>query len=119
MSSSAPRQRAERMLEHALFAAILIMTVAATFLYQAIVNDPLLTSFIGYLIGAYLLFLALAFGQLNALHRKRVAETRPSGSVMRKQELEQEQDGSSAVASPFLTAAHRFSANTRCARVSD
>ncbi len=60
------------MLEYALFAAILMMTVSGVFLYKAIVDDPLLSGFTTYLIGAYLVFLALAFGQLNALHRKRI-----------------------------------------------
>jgi len=59
-------------LEYALFAAILIMTVVGTFLYNAIVHDPLLAGFTNYLIVVYLVFLALAFGQLNCLHRKRV-----------------------------------------------
>lgn len=59
------------MLEYALFAAILVMTVVGAFLYNAIVNDPLLSSFTTYLVAAYLVFLALAFSQLNALHRKR------------------------------------------------
>ena len=59
------------MLEYALFAAILTMTVSGAFLYQAIVQDPLLSPFTTYLIAAYLVFLALAFGQLNVLHRKR------------------------------------------------
>jgi hypothetical protein len=72
MDSSAPRRRAEAMLEYALFAAILMMTVSGVFLYKAIVDDPLLSGFTTYLIGAYLVFLALAFGQLNALHRKRI-----------------------------------------------
>jgi hypothetical protein len=72
MDSSAPRRRAEAVLEYALFAAILMMTVSGVFLYKAIVDDPLLSGFTTYLIGAYLVFLALAFGQLNALHRKRV-----------------------------------------------
>jgi hypothetical protein len=71
MDSSAPRRRAEAVLEYALFAAILMMTVSGVFLYKAIVDDPLLSSFTTYLIGAYLAFLALAFGQLNALHSKR------------------------------------------------
>jgi hypothetical protein len=72
MNSSAPRRRAETALEYALFAAILIMTVVGTFLYKAIVHDPLLAGFTKYLIVVYLVFLALAFGQLNCLHRKRV-----------------------------------------------
>ena len=59
------------MLEYALFAAILIMTVSGAFLYQAIAHDPVLSGFTNYLIGTYLVFLALAFGQLNGLHRKR------------------------------------------------
>ena len=60
------------MFEYALFAAILLMTVSGAFLYQAIVQDPVLSGFTTYLIGTYLVFLALAFGQLNGLHRKRV-----------------------------------------------
>jgi len=71
MDSSAPRRRAETLLEYALFAAILIMTVSAVFLYQAIARDPVLSGFTTYLIGTYLVFLALAFTQLNRLHRKR------------------------------------------------
>jgi hypothetical protein len=71
MNSSAPRRKADAVLEYALFAAILMMTVAGAFLYKAIVDDPLLSGFTSYLIGAYLVFLALAFGQLNGLHRKR------------------------------------------------
>ncbi len=60
------------MFEYALFAAILLMTVSGAFLYQAIAQDSALSGFTTYLIGTYLVFLALAFGQLNALHRKRV-----------------------------------------------
>jgi hypothetical protein len=75
MDSSAPRQRAETVLEYALYVAILTMTVAGAFVYQAIVQDPWLSSFILYLILAYLVFLALAFGQLNRLHRKRARST--------------------------------------------
>src|ERR1700681_4652989 len=71
MDSSAPRRRAETMLEYALFAAILTMTVSGAFLYQAIAHDPVLSAFTTYLIWAYLVFLALAFSQLNRLHRKR------------------------------------------------
>ena len=71
MDSSAPRRRADTVLEYALFAAILMMTVSGSFLYKAIVHDPLLSAFTNYLLLAYLVFLALAFGQLNALHRKR------------------------------------------------
>src|ERR1700688_1137487 len=71
MESSAPRRRAETMLEYALFAAILTMTVSGAFLYQAIAHDPVLSAFTTYLIWAYLVFLALAFSQLNRLHRKR------------------------------------------------
>jgi len=47
------------------------MTVSAAFLYQAIAHDPILSGFTTYLIGTYLVFLALAFSQLNRLHRKR------------------------------------------------
>ena len=101
MDVSASRRRADTALEYALFTAIITMTVSGTFLYNAIVYDPHLSSFTTHLIAAYLLFLALAFGQLNVLHRKRarlgtldrtesLAERRPTGSVMRKQELEQE-----------------------------
>src|ERR1700733_12745848 len=75
MHSSAPRRRAETLLEYALFAAILTMTVSGAFLYQAIAQDPVLSRFITYLIGTYLIFLALAFGQLNRLHRKRPARS--------------------------------------------
>jgi hypothetical protein len=71
MDSSAPRRKAEAMFEYALFAAILLMTVSGAFLYQAIAHDPALSVFTTYLIAAYVVFLALAFGQLNALHRKR------------------------------------------------
>src|ERR1700681_1159491 len=71
MDSSAPRQRAEPALEKTLFAAILIMTVSGAFLYQEIAHDAVLSAFANYLIGVYLVFLALAFGQLNRLHRKR------------------------------------------------
>jgi hypothetical protein len=71
MNSSAPRQRAESLLEYALYAAILMMTVSGAFVYKSIVQDPLLSPFSNYLILAYLVFLALAFGQLNVLHRKR------------------------------------------------
>lgn len=75
MDSSAPRRRAETVLEYAFYAAILMMTVSGAFLYKAIVQDPLLSPFTTYLILAYLVFLALAFGQLNVLHRKRVRAT--------------------------------------------
>lgn len=71
MDSNASRRRAETVLEYALFAAILTMTVSGAFLYQAIARDPVLSAFTTYLIGTYLVFLALAFGQLNRLHRKR------------------------------------------------
>ena len=57
------------MFEYALFAAILLMTVSGAFLYQAIAHDPALSVFTTYLIAAYVVFLALAFGQLNALRR--------------------------------------------------
>lgn len=75
MESSAPRRRAETVLEYALFAAILTMTVSGAFLYQAIAHDPVLSAFTTYLIGAYLGFLALAFSQLNRLHRKRAPQS--------------------------------------------
>jgi hypothetical protein len=71
MNSTSARRKAETVLEYALYAAIIMMTVAGAFLYKAIVNDPLLSAFTTYLIVAYLVFLALAFGQLNRLHRKR------------------------------------------------
>lgn len=71
MESGAPRRRPKATFEYALFAAILLMTVSGVFLYQAIAQDPALSGFTTYLIGTYLVFLALAFGQLNALHRKR------------------------------------------------
>jgi hypothetical protein len=71
MNPSAPKLRAETMLEYALYAAILMMTVSGVFLYKSLVQDPLLSSFTTYLILAYLIFLALAFSQLNTLHRKR------------------------------------------------
>ena len=70
MDSGPPRRRADTVLEYALFTAILMMTVSGAFLYKAIVHDPLLSGFTNYLVLAYLVFLALAFGQLNALHRK-------------------------------------------------
>jgi len=72
MVPNAPRRRADSVLEYALYAAILMMTVSGAFLYTTIVHDPLLSAFTTYLIVAYLVFLALAFGQLNALHKKRV-----------------------------------------------
>jgi hypothetical protein len=75
MDSSAPRRRAETLLEYALYAAILMMTVSGAFLYKSIVQDPQLSPFTNYLILAYLVFLALAFGQLNVLHRKRPRPT--------------------------------------------
>jgi hypothetical protein len=87
MNLSAPRRKAETVLEYALFAAILVMTISGVFLYQAIVRDPLLAGFTNYLIVVYLVFLALAFGQLNGLHRKRglvrlsLANTRGSLSL--------------------------------------
>jgi hypothetical protein len=71
MNSTSARRKAEAVLEYALYAAILMMTVSGAFLYKAIVHDPLLSAFTTYLIVAYLVFLALAFGQLNRLHRKR------------------------------------------------
>ena len=71
MDSTSARRKAETVLEYALYAAILMMTVSGAFLYKAIVHDPLLSAFTTYLIVAYLVFLALAFGQLNRLHRKR------------------------------------------------
>jgi len=71
MDSTSARRKAETVLEYALYAAILMMTVSDAFLYNAIVQDPLLSAFTTYLIGAYLIFLALAFGQLNRLHRRR------------------------------------------------
>ena len=71
MDSTAPRRRAETVLEYALYASILMMTVSGAFLYKTIVHDPLLSGFTTYLVLVYLVFLALAFGQLNALHRKR------------------------------------------------
>src|ERR1700694_5298297 len=77
MDSSAPRRRAETLLQYALYAAILTMTVSGAYLYKAIVVDPLLSAFTTYLIVAYLVFLVLAFGQLNALHRKRVLAPKP------------------------------------------
>jgi len=88
MDSTAPRRRAETALEYALFAAILIMTVVGTFLYNAIVEDPLLARFTTYLIVTYLVFLTLAFGQLNALHRRRVrvtAKPQPVTYAVKKQ----------------------------------
>lgn len=84
MNSSAAKRKAEVALEYALFAAILVMTISGAFLYQAIVRDPLLSGFTTYLIGLYLLFLALAFGQLNGLHRKRVRDTPPTYAVKRR-----------------------------------
>ena len=71
MEPTAPRRKADTVLEYALFAAILMMTVSGAYLYKAIVHDPLLSGFTNFLVLAYLTFLALAFGQLNALHRKR------------------------------------------------
>src|ERR1700682_2919363 len=71
MDSTSARRKAETVLEYDLYAAILMMTVSGAFLYTAIVHDPLLSAFTTYLIVAYLVFLALAFGQLNRLHRKR------------------------------------------------
>jgi drug/metabolite transporter (DMT)-like permease len=71
MDSTSARRKAETVLEYALYAAILMMTVSGAFLYTAIVHDPLMSAFTTYLIVAYLVFLALAFGQLNRLHRKR------------------------------------------------
>jgi hypothetical protein len=71
MDSTSARRKAETVLEYALYAAILMMTVSGAFLYNAIVHDPLLSAFTTHLIGAYLVFLALAFGQLNRLHRRR------------------------------------------------
>ena len=71
MDSTSARRKAETVLEYALYAAILMMTVSGAFLYKAIVHDPLLSAFTTYLIVAYLVFLALAFSQLNRLHRKR------------------------------------------------
>ena len=75
MNLSAPRRKAETVLEYSLFAAILVMTISGVFLHQAIVRDPLLAGFTNYLIVVYLVFLALAFGQLNGLHRKRAHST--------------------------------------------
>lgn len=71
MNSTSARRKAETVLEYALYAAILMMTVSGAFLYNTIVHDPLLSAFTTYLIVAYLVFLALAFSQLNRLHRKR------------------------------------------------
>ena len=71
MHSSPPRRRADTVLEYALFGAILLMTVSGAFVYNAIVHDRLLSAFTNHLVVAYLVFLALAFWQLNALHRKR------------------------------------------------
>jgi hypothetical protein len=71
MNSTSARRKAEAVLEYALYAAILMMTISGAFLYKAIVHDPLLSAFTTYLIVAYLVFLALAFSQLNRLHRRR------------------------------------------------
>jgi len=71
MNSTSARRKAETLLEYALYAAILMMTVSGAFLYTSIVHDPLLSAFSTYLIVAYLVFLVLAFSQLNRLHRKR------------------------------------------------
>jgi hypothetical protein len=75
MDSITPRRRADTLLEYALFAAILIMTISGAFLYQQIARDPVLSAFTNCLIGAYLVFLALAFGQLNRLHRRRAPQS--------------------------------------------
>ena len=71
MDSTARRQRAASLLEYTLYAAILLMTVCAAYLYRAITQDPLLSSFNRYLVLAYLVFLGASFGQLNTLYRRR------------------------------------------------
>ena len=43
MEPIAPRRKADTVLEYALFAAILMMTVSGAYLYKAIVHDPLLS----------------------------------------------------------------------------
>jgi hypothetical protein len=73
MDSNTPRRRAETWLEFALYAGILGMTVSCVFMYKTLSGDRLLSSFTKYLGFAYVAFLALAFGQLNTLHRKRKA----------------------------------------------
>lgn len=77
MNPSASRRRADSLLEYALYAAILVMTICAAYLYRAIAQDPILSGFNRYLVAVYLVFLGASFGQLNTLYRKRKAEITP------------------------------------------
>ncbi len=77
MNSNDPKRKAETRLEYAIYAAILGMTVSCTFMYMTLSGDLLFASFKNYLVFAYIAFLALAFSQLNKLHRKRRSEASP------------------------------------------
>lgn len=71
MNSTAPRRRANSLLEYTLYGAIILMTVSAAYLYQAVARDAVLSGFKSYVVVAYLVFLGASFGHLNTLHRKR------------------------------------------------
>lgn len=86
MNSTAPRRRANSLLEYTLYGAIILMTVSAAYLYQAVAQDTVLSGFKTYVVVAYVVFLGASFGHLNTLHRKRkVSPIEPKPQPVRAQ----------------------------------
>jgi hypothetical protein len=78
MDTNQPRRKTGAPFEYFLYAAIIVETALAAFVYKIIFRDPDLARLSLYFVLFYFAFLAWSIAQLNSLHRRRkLAQAEP------------------------------------------
>jgi hypothetical protein len=78
MDTNQPRRKTGASFEYFLYAAIIVETALAAFVYKIIFRDPDLARLSLYFVIFYFAFLAWSIAQLNTLHRRRkLAQAEP------------------------------------------
>jgi hypothetical protein len=82
MNTHPPRPRISSSFEYFLYAAIIVETALAAFVYKIIFRDPELARLNLYFGIFYFAFLAWCIAQLNSLHRRRkLVQTEPAAEI--------------------------------------
>jgi hypothetical protein len=82
MSTNRPTPRTSTSFEYFLYAAIIVETGLAAFVYKIIFGDPGLARLSRYFAIFYFAFLAWSIAQLNNLHRRRkLAQAEPAEEI--------------------------------------
>jgi hypothetical protein len=90
MDTNRPRQKTSASFEYFLYAAIIVETALAAFVYKIIFRDPDLARLRLYFGIFYFAFLAWSIAQLNNLHRRRKrAEAEATSVQMPREEIQE------------------------------